>query len=260
MFLKYREWKSGKYREKKGWQPGKRKKWIILAGIFGAAALLPFLVAGISILPYWNLPSVTAEDLDDLQLGDCPNLMVVAHPDDELLWGGKHLLEGGYLVVCLTRGDDAVRRAEFEQVVSAAGCKGLILSYPDKIWKWRADLKLWQENIESDIAAILTYKDWDTVASHNADGEYGHQHHKFAHEAVAKEYQRTGCKASLYWFGKYYTNDRIPYSLPEMEKSIYNQTREIAKLYQSQRGTIRKMYHMLPYEHWEQARAGQGAQ
>ena len=234
----------------------KDKKWKALAGIFGAVALLLCLTAGIFISPYWNLPSVTAKDLDDLQLGGCPNLMVVAHPDDELLWGGKHLLEGGYLVVCLTRGDDAVRRAEFENVVSAAGGKSLILSYPDKIWKWRADLRFWQDKIEADIAAILQYKDWDIVASHNAAGEYGHQHHKLAHEAVAKEYQASGCKARLYWFGKYYTNDRIPYQLQEMDKSIYNQKRELAKLYQSQRATIRRMYHMLPYEHWEQADAG----
>lgn len=234
----------------------KHKKWKVLAGVAGAAVLLLFLAAGILISPYWNLPRVTHKDLDDLQLGSCPKLMVVAHPDDELIWGGKHLLEGGYLVVCLTRGDDAVRSAEFESVVSAAGCKSLILSYPDKIWKWRADLRFWQDKIEADIAAILQYKDWDIVASHNADGEYGHQHHKLTHEAVAKEYQATGCKARLYWFGKYYTNDRIPYQLKEMDKSIYNQKRELAKRYQSQRTTIRHMYHMLPYEYWEQADAG----
>lgn len=240
----------------KGWNLGKRKIWKMLAGIAGAAFLLLALTAGISISPYWNLPSVTAKDLDGLQLGDCPNLMVVAHPDDELLWGGKHLLEGDYLVVCLTRGTDAVRRHEFEQVVSAAGDKSLMLSYPDKIWKWRADLGLWREKIEADIATILQYKGWDAVASHNANGEYGHQHHKLAHEAVEKEYRDTGCRAGLYWFGTYYANDRIPYSLEEMDKSIYNQKRRLAKLYQSQRTTIRHMYHMLPYEHWEQAAPG----
>ena len=30
------------------------------------------------------------------------SLMIVAHPDDETIWGGSHLLKGHYLVVCLT--------------------------------------------------------------------------------------------------------------------------------------------------------------
>ena len=36
---------------------------------------------------------VTIRELDSLQLEDCTKLMVVAHPDDETLWGGAHLLE-----------------------------------------------------------------------------------------------------------------------------------------------------------------------
>ena len=29
------------------------------------------------------------------------NLMIVAHPDDETLWGGAHLIEDNYYVVCV---------------------------------------------------------------------------------------------------------------------------------------------------------------
>ncbi len=231
----------------------KRKIKKIFAGICFIIAALFLTKAAIAFAPYRNVPAVTKEELDALQLEDCKKLMFVAHPDDELLWGGKHLLEGGYLVVCLTRGDDSVRRAEFEQAVAFAGGKSLILSYPDKIWKWRADWRFWQEQIEADVSAILQYQDWELVASHNAQGEYGHQHHKMTHEIVKKEYQKTGCQARLYWFGKYYVNDKVPYDLPEMDKSWYNQKRKMAKLYQSQRDTIRKMYHMLPYEYWEPA-------
>lgn len=45
---------------------------------------------------------VTIRELDSLQLEDCTKLMVVAHPDGETLWGGAHLLDGKYFVVCLT--------------------------------------------------------------------------------------------------------------------------------------------------------------
>ena len=225
--------------------------WRILAIILSLMAVLFLVKAAIALFPYLNLPNVTKESLDGLQLDGCQNVMFVAHPDDELLWGGKHLRAGDYLVVCLSRGDDKVRRAEFEKVLEATGDKGLILSYPDKILNWRADWKFWQGKIEADVVSILQYKDWELVVSHNAQGEYGHPHHKMAHGIVEKEYRDTGCKANLYWFGKYYVNDKIPYGLTEMDKPSYIQKRKIAKLYQSQRDTIRKMYHMLPYEEWE---------
>lgn len=222
-----------------------------LAAILSIMAVIFLSKAAISFVPYLRLPKVAKEDLDRLQLDGCQNVMFVAHPDDELLWGGKHLLDDKYLVVCLTRGDDKIRRAEFEKVLEATGDKGLILAYPDKIWHWRADWKFWQEGIEADVASILQYKDWDLVVSHNAAGEYGHPHHKAAHKVVEKVYGMAGCRAELHWFGKYYVNDKVPYGLPEMDKPSYVQKRKIAKLYQSQRDTIRKLYHMLPYEDWE---------
>lgn len=30
--------------------------------------------------------------------------MIVAHPDDETLWGGSHLIDDNYLVVCMSNG------------------------------------------------------------------------------------------------------------------------------------------------------------
>ena len=58
-------------------------------------------------------------------------------------------------------------------------------------------------------------------------------------------------KYFFYSFGKYYVNDKVPYDLEEMPKDLYIQKRKLAKLYVSQRTTVRKMYHMLPYEYWQ---------
>lgn len=226
------------------------KFWRFCTGVFGAVVLVSVISVVKLYVPYINLPKVTPSDLDALRLEKFQKVMFVAHPDDELLWGGRHLLEDDYLVVCLTRGDDRVRRAEFEAVLKAAGDKGIILSYPDKIGRKRSDWKLWRKAIEADIATVLQYKDWELVVSHNEKGEYGHQHHIMTHESVEKEYKKTKCKADLYWFGTYYVDDKVPYDLQEMDKSVYNQKRKLAKLYASQRSTIRKLYHMLPYEYW----------
>ena len=232
-----------------GWKKSWRK---ILLAVLAAIILGCGAKAGYDLYPYMNLPHVTEEELDALELENVHKLMIVAHPDDELLWGGAHLIEDDYLVVCITRGNDPVRRSEFESVLAATGDKGLILSYPDKIGEKRSDWKLWREDIERDIATVLSYQDWELVVTHNEKGEYGHVHHVMTHESVQKEYEDAGCEAPLWFFGTYYVDDKVPYDLEEMDKALYNQKREIARLYKSQRGTIRKLYHMMPYEHWTQ--------
>ena len=69
---------------------------------------------------------------------------------------------------------------------------------------------------------------------------------------VEEAYKETNCGAEFYSFGKYYVNDKIPCDLEEMPKDLSIQKRKLAKLYASQRTTVRKMYHMLPYEYWQE--------
>lgn len=57
------------------------------------------------------------EKIDQIHLEHVERLMIVAHPDDETIWGGKHLLEGHYLVVCLTNGDNVKRKNEFMNIM-----------------------------------------------------------------------------------------------------------------------------------------------
>ena len=54
---------------------------------------------------------------DQIQLSDYQNVMIVAHPDDETIWGGMHLLKDKCLVVCLTNGDNEIRSKEFKEVI-----------------------------------------------------------------------------------------------------------------------------------------------
>ena len=121
----------------------------------------------------------------------------------------------------------------------------------DKIGKDRSSWNYWKKDMEADITTVLNYKDWKQVATHNADGEYGHHHHQMTHQLVAEAYKETDCNADFYSFGTYYVNDKVPYDLEEMPKDLYIQKRKLAKLYVSQRTTVRKMYHMLPYEYWQ---------
>lgn len=45
------------------------------------------------------------------------SLMIVAHPDDETIWGGSHLINGNYTVLCITNGNNKKRKKEFMNVM-----------------------------------------------------------------------------------------------------------------------------------------------
>ena len=80
----------------------------------GRPLLSLLAVAAASLLIYWwhilspymHLPAVTDDQLDALDLSGYTKILFSAHPDDELIWGGGHLLDDKYLVVCMTGGNN----------------------------------------------------------------------------------------------------------------------------------------------------------
>lgn len=137
---------------------------------------------------------VTKEMLDELPLSNCTKLMVVAHPDDETLWGGAHLTEGGWFVVCLTNGYNEVRKNEFYEVIKESGNVGLILKYPDLVGGKRSDWATSKPQIAKDLDLLMKYKHWGMVATHNPDGEYGHIHHKMTSRLMTECYYKNSFK------------------------------------------------------------------
>ena len=69
--------------------------------------------------------------IDEEKISSIDNVMIVAHPDDETLWGGEQLLKENYLVICITNGDNKIRKKEFEKVMEETKDYGIILNYPD---------------------------------------------------------------------------------------------------------------------------------
>ena len=59
------------------------------------------------------------------------NVMIIAHPDDETLWAGDHIMKDRYLIICLTNGNNKIRKKEFEKAMELTGNYGIILNYPD---------------------------------------------------------------------------------------------------------------------------------
>ena len=200
---------------------------------------------------------VTKEMLDELPLSNCTKLMVVAHPDDETLWGGAHLTEGGWFVVCLTNGYNEVRKNEFYEVIKEFGCEGMILSYPDLLANgqrstWTTECT----SIAKDLNTVLKYKHWGMVATHNPNGDYGHIHHTMTSKLVTEEFYKTYWGTNLYYFGNWYSARRLPImedSLRKVPEAALEKKLEALKLYTSQKGAVASNIHMAEYENWIRA-------
>ena len=189
--------------------------------------------------------------LDDLDLKKVDNLMIVAHPDDDMIWGGGHLIKDDYLVICVTCGTVQKRVDEFKSVMSETDDKYLMLGYPDLTDGKRDDWSTVYSNIEYDIEKIIQYKKWKMIVTHNPDGEYGHQHHKMTNKIVTDKSVKNNKEENLYYFGKYYTKnekEKLNYTIPELDKDILEKKKEILKLYTSQKKVIDSFSHMLPHE------------
>lgn len=185
---------------------------------------------------------------DQLDLSDIDKLMVVAHPDDETIWGGAHLLKKHYLVVCLTNGYNKRRVKEYNKVIKMSGNKGLILKYPDKVNGKRSNWEDCKDKVENDLRYLLKLKNFKTVITHNPTGEYGHIHHQFTNQIVTKVMKNK--LDDLVYFGVYYKKSNLPNNLKAISQTELTEKNKLIKVYKSQKKVMEHLGHMFPYENW----------
>lgn len=230
---------------------------VILGVIILSALLILFNSIRVSYLKKkaYNVNTVTVEQIKHSIDSKAKKLMIVAHPDDEILWGGGHLMSGDYLVVCVTNGRNKKRSQEFKNVIKESGNNFLILEYPDKIAGEKDDWRNVWDKIYSDLEKIIKMKNWEEIVVHNTEGEYGHLHHKNLHFMVTDIYDKYNIKCPLYCFGKYYKNKNIDLykdKLVPLSDKEYKFKKKLAEMYVSQQKTIQKLWHMSRYEMWTQ--------
>ncbi|WP_059172375.1 PIG-L family deacetylase [Bacillus sp. FJAT-27445] len=156
-------------------------------------------------------------------------LMIVAHPDDELLFGGGELLtEKGWKVVCVTNRGNPQRAAEFRKVMNLLNAEYDIWNYPDK---WNGDFD--RMALSNDLKKLLGECNYKKIVTHNLHGEYGHTQHialsQVLHDLVKKD---------LYVFG--FHDQKLPsdifkkklellheYSLFILQKDYFLKLREL---------------------------------
>lgn len=143
-------------------------------------------------------------------------LMIVAHPDDETIFGGAQLLlEQGWLVLCVTNGNNKVRRREFKKVMGLVKAEFEIWEYADK---WNGDFD--RGKLKSDLAEVLAQAPVEKVVTHSLIGEYGHNQHKvlsrLVHELVDQQ---------LYVFS---------FSKEPLEEELLSRKQQLIACYKSQ--------------------------
>ena len=114
------------------------------------------------------------------------NLLIIAHPDDEVIFAGSLLLLHNYIdkVICVTNGTDEVRKSEFQSVMKRVKIDYEIWDFHDE---WKVDLDI--VGIRKKLNKILREENWDMVLTHNevGDNNYEHPHHRQVFECVKKE-------------------------------------------------------------------------
>ena len=126
------------------------------------------------------------------------NLMIVAHPDDESLFGGHLLKSEDWKVICVTNASNSKRRAEFTNVMNYTNNDYEMWNYKDN---YKYNFGGYENELKHQIRDYIKNNKYDTILTHNPCGEYGHSQHKMISlmvtEAVADYLKK---KDILYYF------------------------------------------------------------
>ena len=178
-------------------------------------------------------------------------VMIVAHPDDEILWGGANLIRDNYFVVCITNGYNFARANDFREILKFTNNSGIILNYPDIQDNIIDDWSEIENGILKDLSTILNYKNWDKIVTHGPDGTTGHYHHKKLNQYVTEITKKYNIYKNLYYFQKFYKKGQIPNYLPRINDSELEYKRKEVEIYKSVKHTIYQLwFHMLPFENF----------
>lgn len=128
-------------------------------------------------------------------------LVVVAHPDDEIIWMGGTLLRNknkwNVTTVCICRASDKDREPKFWKVRKIIGDKGFIYDLDDE-----SDRPLKRKEIVK-IIKKHSDKEYDILFTHGEGGESGHQRHVDVHNAVKEMLRKGELKSKEVFFFSY---------------------------------------------------------
>lgn len=166
-------------------------------------------------------------------------LMIVAHPDDETIFGSRQLIEEpGWKVVCITNASNKsanqfslinadTRINEFITIMTELDCAYEIWDYEDNGCNAN-----WHKSIIDRLSTLVNNRKYNKIVTHNLDGEYGHVQHKKISQIIHKINP-----PNLYVFNKGTTKN------PYIDK-----INKLLSIYQSQKIAVEKFYEYVYYQ------------
>ena len=159
-------------------------------------------------------------------------IMIVAHPDDEALFGGAELLThpNEYKVVVLDEYHNDIRRREFLDSMRFIG----IHEYEH--WTgYKGGEDYHREKLIYELLRVLRERDYKKIVTHGSNGEYGHPRHRGCHDVLAH------LRPELLWV--FDRGERIDSELVEKKSKLldcYGSQREVLGWFNWEYETIRK--------------------
>jgi LmbE family N-acetylglucosaminyl deacetylase len=134
--------------------------------------------------------------------------VVVAHPDDEILWCGGYILthpEFDWRIVTLCRADDSDRAPKFRRVLKQLSAEGGMAALDDGPEQTPLPLGL----IQATIVSLLGCNRYDLLLTHGPRGEYTrHRRHEECSRSVVELWLAGHINTKRLWLFAYEDGDR----------------------------------------------------
>lgn len=125
--------------------------------------------------------------------------LIVAHPDDEILWAGGTILNNpswNWFILSLCRGSDPDRAPKFYKVLDILGVQGIMGDLDDGPKQKPLD----EKKVEQAILDLLPGKEFDLIITHDPSGEYTrHLRHEETGKAVINLWHDGKLSADELW-------------------------------------------------------------